>query len=569
MKQMTQITSILFLLAFVLFSTILHAQPVRLSEKDVNQQKLLIDANREKMLGNYDAAVALLKEILKEEGTDGTAAFELARIYEATGDEQQAVEYAEKAIELDDQNIWFQRFLADLFQKLNNNERAAAVFEKIVVLEPEDDFNYYRWAYFLVRAGDIKQALKVYDQLEERSGLNEELIRRKHSLYMGIGENKKAADELQRLINTFPRNVDYRYYLADFYEQIDEPKKAQSVYKDILQIAPDEAKAKLALSGSATSDEAQYLATLKPVFLQQEVNIDLKIGKIMPFIMTVADTQDPSLANATLELSTILENVHPSDAKGFAASADLLYHSGRAPEALEKYKKAIALDDTVYALWEQSMRIQDEQATYSALKTFSEEAMDFFPNQPTACFYHAKSLYQLGNSDRAVSLLKQGVLMSGSNLPLKTDILCLLGLVYNDLEKNAEVDAIFSDIRQNQTDNPFVNSTYAYILASRGQQLGEAQKMAAQSAKDLPDQLLPLQALAMVAYQQKQYNDAKIQLDKALALDMGQPPVLLEQYGDVLFELNDLSNALKYWKLAKQTGRSTKALSKKITANSN
>jgi tetratricopeptide (TPR) repeat protein len=206
-------------------------------------------------------------------------------------------------------------------------------------------------AYFLVRAGDIKQALKVYDQLEERSGLNEELIRRKHSLYMGIGENKKAADELQRLINTFPRNVDYRYYLADFYEQIDEPKKAQSVYKDILQIAPDEAKAKLALSGSATSDEAQYLATLKPVFLQQEVNIDLKIGKIMPFIMTVADTQDPSLANATLELSTILENVHPSDAKGFAASADLLYHSGRAPEALEKYKKAIALDDTVYALW--------------------------------------------------------------------------------------------------------------------------------------------------------------------------------------------------------------------------
>jgi tetratricopeptide (TPR) repeat protein len=148
MKQMTQITSILFLLAFVLFSTILHAQPVRLSEKDVNQQKLLIDANREKMLGNYDAAVALLKEILKEEGTDGTAAFELARIYEATGDEQQAVEYAEKAIELDDQNIWFQRFLADLFQKLNNNERAAAVFEKIVVLEPEDDFNYYRWGLF-------------------------------------------------------------------------------------------------------------------------------------------------------------------------------------------------------------------------------------------------------------------------------------------------------------------------------------------------------------------------------------------------------------------------------------
>lgn len=569
MKQMNQITSVLLLLAFGLFSPSLDAQPTRLSEKDVNQQKLLIDANKEKMLGNYDAAAALLKEVLKEEGTDGTAAFELARLYEATGDEQQAVEYAQKAVELNAQNIWFQRFLADLFQKLNDNERAAKVFEKIVTLEPDDDFNYYRWAYFLVRSGDIKQALKVYDQLEDRSGINEEIVRRKHSLYLGTGDNKKAAEELQRLINTFPNDVDYRYYLADFYEQINAPKKAQSVYQDILKISPNEAKAKLALSGSTSSDEEKYMAALKPIFLQKDVDIDLKIGKIMPFILTVADTKDLSLANTTLELSSILENVHPSNAKGFAASADLLYNSGRSTEALKKYKKAISLDDTVYSLWEQSMRIHDEQADYLSLKAFSGEAMDFFPNQPTACYYHAKSLYQLGRSDRAVSLLKQGTLMAGSNLALKTDIMCLLGLVYHDLEKYTEADDIFSTIRQKQTNNPFVNATYAYVLASRGQQFEEAQKMAAQSAKDIPTQQFPLQAQAMVAYHQKQYTDAKSFLDQALALNIGNSPVLIEQYGDILFELNDLSNALKYWKMAKEAGRSTDSLNKKITSKSN
>ena len=117
--------------------------------------------------------------------------------------------------------------------------------------------------------------------------------------------------------------------------------------------------------------ELQFLESLKPVFRQEGVDIDLKIGQLMPFIQRVADTGNQQLASAALELSTILEQVHPTEAKAYSASGDLLYYSGKKQEALEKYQKALELDDTVFLLWEQAMHIYKEEKQYQKLYEFS------------------------------------------------------------------------------------------------------------------------------------------------------------------------------------------------------
>ena len=167
------------------------------------------------------------------------------------------------------------------------------------------------------------------------------MIRRKHTLYLGIGNNKKAEKELDRLIAAFPDNIDYKHLLATFYEQTGEAAKATDIYQKILEIDPNDVKARLALAGvkSQDQDELFYLQTLKPIFEQADVDIDTKIEKIFPFIGKVAEEGDANLAKATLELTEILERVHPNEAKAFSASGDLLYYSGKRLEALDKYKK--------------------------------------------------------------------------------------------------------------------------------------------------------------------------------------------------------------------------------------
>ena len=558
--------SVFLLVLAGLLPILLSGQIGRVNEEDVNLQKLFIDANREKLLGNYDNAIVLLKQVLKQDPKNGAVAFELARAYEATEEDERAVKTIKNAVEWEPDNTWYLKFLADLYQKLNRNKEAAATYERIVELEPNAPFNYFRWAYFLVKADDINGALKVYNLLEKKVGVNEEVIRRKHSLYMGIGDNKKAAKELERLINAYPMDMDYRHLLASFYGQVGDQAKAEQVYREILSLDPNDARAQLALAGDSSQarDDLQYLESLQPIFRQKDVNIDLKIGQLMPFIQRVADTGDPQLAAAALELSTILEKVHPIQAKAYSASGDLLYYSGKKQEALRKYQKALEYDDTVFLLWEQSMHIYAEERQYEDLLKFSEKALDYFPNQAIAYYLNGLAANELGKQQDALSSLQQALLMAGNNGYLKMQIQSRLGTTYNDMEQYKRSDQAFEAALALNAKAPEVLSQYALALAERGERLEKALEMAALANDIHPKMPTYLHAYGWTLYRMEDYKKASEWMEKALQNGGEQDPAILESYGDVLFQLNDTEQAIEYWKRARQQGGHSEFLEKKI-----
>ena len=63
----------------------------------------------------------------------------------------------------------------------------------------------------------------------------------------------------------------------------------------------------------------------------------------------------------------------------------------------------------------------------------------------------------------------------------------------------------------------------------------------------------------------KKYNDAKIWIEKALNNGGRNNGTLLEHYGDILFQLGDKENALKYWEQAQTAGGASNLIGKKIT----
>lgn len=557
-----------FLLSCLLLSFLLSGRAqAQVSEDDIKLQELLVDANREKLIGNYDNAIALLKEILKKDARNDAVSYELARIYEAVGDDEKAVKAIQDAVEWAPGNPWYFKFQASLFQKMNRNREAAEAFRQVTRLEPEDPYNYYRWAYFLVLANDISGALKVYDELEKKTGLNEEIIRRKHALYVGIGDNKKAARELERLAAAYPSDTEYRLLLAEFYSQSGDQDKAMAAYREILKLDPNHAKAQLALAGKPeqASDEILYLQSLEPVFRNPEADINLKIGKLMPFITKVADTGNRQLADAALALTAIIEQVHPFDAKGFSASGDLLYYSGRRLEALEKYRKTLELDDTVFLVWEQVMHIYQEEKDFDKLLGFSERAMDFFPNQAIAYYFFGLAAHELGKSRDALPVLQEALLVAGNNGPLKMDIQGLLGLVYNSLGQTERSVQAFEAALGLNPQSPEVLSNYAFTLAERNENLEKARQMAGQAAALIPGQPRYLDTYGWVLYRMKRYAEARQQLEKAIESGGASNARTLEHLGDVLYQLNEPEQALEFWKQARERGKGSELLEKKIT----
>lgn len=544
----------------------LTAQQVRVSEEEVEMQTRFIDANRERILGNYDKAIPIYEEILKKDEDNHAAAYELARAYMAQETFDKAVRYAKTAIDLEPANVWYQQFLAGLYQEIGQNEEAAKIYERLVKQEPEKEEYYYKWAYFLVRANEIDRAVKVYDQLESRIGVTEEVIRRKHALYLGMGDAKKAVRELERLIEAYPANEEYLHLLAGFFEEIGEKEKARETYQRILEADPDNAKAKLALAGNPdkSSGDRQYLESLKPVFRQPDVDIDLKIKNIMPLIRKVADTGDRELGEAALELTRILEEQHPGEAKAFAASADLLYHLGRRSEAIEKYRKTLELDDTVYLVWEQLLYALYEESDYAALQETAEEAMDFFPNKASAYYLYGVAANELGDQEDALNALQQALLMAGNDQRMTYNIQARLGLAYEALDDFAAAGEAFSAALSLNAQSARVLSDYSLMLARQGVRLDEAEEMAVKANGLQPDTPEFQDVYGWVLYKKKDFNKAKKWIGEALKNGGDENPRILEHYGDVLFQLDEQEAALDYWNKALENGSTSKLLEKKI-----
>ena len=431
-----KIQILILLTCLAVSSRTLYAQK---SESEVQIEEKLIDANKEKLLGHYDKSIEILREAKKLNRDDDAIAYELGVVYNLNDDPETAIKMFNDAIRLDPGNPWYYKHLAAVYQETGNFGKAVELYQSLINLEPDNPDNYYRKAYFEVLNNDVKSALITYDLMEQKFGFNEKIARRKHSLYVGNGELKKAAHEFEKLITQEPTNVEYRLALAEFYEAHNQPKKAKSAYEEIIKIDPDNPRAKVALTADYNPkkrDETNYINSLKALFAQKNVDIDLKISKLYPIIQEVAQNKDTELAAKGLELSAILEQTHPEEAKAYAVSGDFLYFSNQLEPALKKYQKTLELNKNNFIVWENVMNILWELKQVKQLRQTSEDALDLFPNKAIAYYMYALAANEEGDGGEALNMLQQAVLMTGKNPPLKFKILVLQGDIYCKQGKN-------------------------------------------------------------------------------------------------------------------------------------
>ena len=552
-----------FLACLVVFPT--YGQ-VQISEEEVNTQKIFIDASKEKILGNYENAVYLFKEVLKRDQKNHAALYELARIYDVQEKTDKALHSIKEALSIDSENVWYEMFLADIHDKMGKPKEAAKVYEKLVSQDGENTYYYEKWAFYLVKAGDATKAIKVYDKLEDKFGINEELSSKKYRLYLGLGNQKKAAEELELLVKSAPSNTDHKHMLASFYIQVGNQEKAEEIYKEILEIDPDDAYASIALAEKlkAGGDDISYLNTLKPVFEQPDVSIDVKIKELIPYIHKLANSGDEILGKKIIELAEILQKVHPSEAKSFSASGDILYYAGDNQAALQKYQKALELNKSVFTVWEQVMYINLELGNFEELLKTSEEAMDYFPNQAKAYYFNGVANGQLKNHKEAINSLQQALLMSRKNPVLRLDIYNHMAIEYHQLEKYDKSELAFEEALKINPKAHSILNRYSYYLALRGVDLAKAKEMCAKANELNPSNPYYQDTYGWILYKIKEYSAAKEWVGKAIANGGDEMPMILEHYGDILFQLNDVENAIINWQKALDKGSKSKMLEKKI-----
>lgn len=536
-----------------------------LSEKELIQFKyIFFNANKERLLGNIDLAETLFLQALKIDPNSAASMYELASIYAFQNNKSQALFYAKKAASLDPKNVWYQLLYANCLKENKKLDEVASVYERLVKDNPNNYDFYYELANAYLLVNKLNEAVKVYNKIEEQIGVTAEASMQKLKIYKGTDNFDKAVEEAKKLIRTFPKEAQYYGLLGELYMEKGQHEKALDAYNELLKVDPSNAYVHLSLAdyyrNLKQNDKA--FREIKIAFQSKELDIDTKVKILLSYYDITANY--PELKPDADELCKIIIEVHPDEAKAFAIYGDFLFRDAKFEEARVQYRKAIALDKEKYALWNQLLVIESELNDFASMQKESKEAMELFPNQPLPYFFNGFSNFQLKNYNDALSALMEGKEFVYDNNLLLAQFYANIGDIQNHLKNHEASDAAYDKSLELDPTNVSVLNNYSYYLSLRNKNLEKAEEMSRKCNSLVPNNSSYQDTYGWILYKMKKYDDAKVWIGKAIENGGKANGVLLEHYGDVVYQLGETDAALKYWMEAKKYGGTSDLLDKKI-----
>jgi Tfp pilus assembly protein PilF len=131
------------------------------------------------------------------------------------------------------------------------------------------------------------------------------------------------------------------------------------------------------------------------------------------------------------------------------------------------------------------------------------------------------------------------------------------------LKEYAKSDKAYEDALALNADNAVVLNNYSYFLSMRKENLDKAEKMSATLIKNNPDNPTFLDTHAWVLYVRQKYKDAKRIIERAISTGRATASHF-EHYGDILYQLGEVDNAVKQWEKARGMNAKSETLNKKI-----
>ncbi|MES2416594.1 MAG: tetratricopeptide repeat protein [Bacteroidota bacterium] len=551
---------------FILLSCSINAytqEPPSTKARDSNLVKELFFAGlKEKMVENYVSADANFAKIITIDPKNDAAYFELANLNFRQNKLLDAEIAIKKAIALNPNNLWYYKLESELYKRNGNMDALVIVFDKLILLSPTIDDYYFDRANALFLAGKTEDALKAYEQIEQKFGSSAALTsaRQRLSLQNKVGVDAAAIDKL--LVEN-PTDIKNYLYLSGVLLAQNKKEEAITILQKAKLIASDNYEVDLALAGVYQAQRKNELAIgpLKTAFAHPAMPLENKIEIISEMLPRF---NNPIVAKDATDLVKIAIKTHPGESKLLMLYGNVLYQQGNLTGAKEQYQAVLKIAEQFYPAWEKLLAVQTLLGQYTdAIKT-GEEALAIYPNQAILYYYQAFALHRDGQNAAAGIEINSALQLDGEDVQLKAMIFALQAEVLIDQQKLKEADAAFDKSIALAPDNYLTMSNYAYYLALRNHDLKKAESLAAKAATALPKNASIADTYAFVLLKLEKYEQAKIWIEKALQNNEASNPVYLEHYGDILFLKGEKELAIMQWQKAAATGSESEKLKRKL-----
>ena len=285
------------------------------------------------------------------------------------------------------------------------------------------------------------EAIKVYDQIEEVYGINEQVIFQKQKLYIQLDDLDGAIREGEKLIEAFPGESSYIVSLCEILISNGYPDKAVKYLEDyLIEFDDNDPNIKLLLaevySKKGEKDKANLY--LKDAFSNPSLDL---LTKLKVFNSYLQQLPNKDIEAVCLELSSVMIETHPDEPDVYAVAGDLYMELGENNKSIEMYRTAIDKGGSNYNVWHNLIRISFINEKYDDVIKYSENAIEYYPNQVFLYFFLGTAHLAEKHYDDAIEALEMGKSLAGKNYELKSTINSQLGDAYNfvsDFKKSDE-----------------------------------------------------------------------------------------------------------------------------------
>jgi Tfp pilus assembly protein PilF len=526
--------------------------------------EVYVEAIKQKLLGNAGDALKYLEQCIKINAESDAAYFQMAQIVVANGDLKDGKQYLDKALSIDEKNMWYLTMLAGLYYQEKNIDSSIIYYEKAVKYFPEKENLQLALGNLYSEDKKYDEANSIFESFDNKYGVNEASTL--SSIKNLIAESKydDAMAKTLSLLKEYPDEIQYNGILADIYRGKGENQKAFDVYNKLLERNPDDPQVQLALSEFLLTDKRyrELSLLLNTLVLNMKVEKDNKIS-LMARIIEAPDLDKEFEEKLVISLM-ILEANYKDDNVIPLLRPELMISEKKMVDASLRLEELIKINPDNYYAWEKLLVVYLQMKDYNKLVARGEECATKFNTSLPAKLLYANGALELGKYTVALEELKKAEILAGDNKDLMVQVLTMRADVYYRMKEYIKAFETFRNAMKINSDDLTVINNYAYYLAEQNSNLKEAEEMAKRVIEKEKGNTTFLDTYGWVLYKRGKLKEAAKVMESIINKGDKTDAVWYEHYGYILKKQKKCEEAVANWKIALQIDSTKTDLLKEI-----
>ncbi len=516
-----------------------------------------------RLYGNQEESIKNLQKSLQFNPNNSAVYYELALAYANLNDGYSALLNIEEAVRIEPNNPYYRNFLGMLYINNQRFDEALANQKELIRLDSLNSTYQYQLALIYTNLSNFDEALNLLNKLETSYGILPRVSEAKTKIYFELNNIEKAENEINILIEIQPDNPLYLLYKSDIFFRKGEDSLGFDIIQQAINLNPEFSLSRIELYQRQIEigNVKQALTTLKELFKSDNVNINEKANLFYPLLFEQSNYVTHALTLDTI--ITIGRTKHPNSIQMNEIAFEHYLRRNSFNSARDVLQNLLNLDKDNPMRFEKLISFDFSLQQRELALNNSQKAIIKFPDNYIFYVYHALLDDELGDPNKAISILDEGI----KNVTINEHLSELYGtkgdFYYKTKRLNEAFKAYDLSLKSNPNNARILNN-YSYYLALEKVKLSKALEMSSKAVDLEPNNSTYIDTKGWVLFTMERYEEARDVLRNAIAKSGSTSAVINEHYGDALYKTGNSDNAYIYWLKAKELEGGSTKLDEKI-----